>query len=249
MNIVMNERDYAIDALETCSLGAKPYETLSRIARYYSSEKYKKPEIRKLLESFMLKCDPTINLVKWQEPIDKLVKDSDKYPLIELKFIPITARELEVCGSVGGKQMQRLIFTLICLAKYSNAVNEKNDNWVNRTDREVFKMANVVTSIKRQSLMLNDLRELGLVRFSNKVDNINTKVLCIDQDGEPVLYITDYRNLGYQYMRYCGEPYFECAECGIVIKRTSNAQKYCCDCAISVNRQKTLENWRNNVAV
>ena len=246
MSIVLNEKDFAITALEKCTLDAKPLETLSRIARYYHSEQYKKSEIRSLLESFMLKCDPGINIVKWQDTIDRLVKEADKFKLIEIDSVPITNRELDICDSLDGKQMRRLMFTLVCLAKFANMANEQNAGWVNRPDKEIFKLANVVTSVKRQSLMLNDLRSSGLIRFSRKVDNININVQCIDMDGDAYLQITDFRNLGYQYMRYCGEPYFECAECGIVIKRMSNAQKYCHDCAVDINRQNAREIYQNH---
>lgn len=248
MSIVLNEREFAEGALETCSIGQKPLETLGRIARYYAADGYKRGEICSLLEEFLLKCDPGINVVKWQNAIEKQAKMACKADLIEIDSIPITQSELDVCDSLNGKQVRRLMFTLICLAKFSNAVNEKNSDWVNRQDREIFKMANVVTPVKRQSLMLNDLRELGLVRFSRKVDNVNINVLCIDSDGDAALHISDFRNLGYQYMQYCGEPYFECEACGLVIKRTNNRQRYCRDCGAEINRQKSRENWKRNMA-
>lgn len=241
---MLNERDFAQEAIQNCVLGAKPTETLKCVAKYYHSEGYKKADIVLMLEDFMLKCDPTINIVKWQDTIERKVKDADKYGLIELDSIPVTQKELDICQGLSGKQIQRLMFALICLAKFSNAVNNKNNNWVNRQDKEIFRMANLVTPIKRQSLMLNDLRGLGLIRFSKKVDNININVQCLDDSGEPVLLISDFRNLGYQYMQYCGEPYFECASCGLVIKRTNNSQKYCPECAVEINRQKTRENSR-----
>ena len=247
MSIVLNERECAIEALQKCVLDAKPLVTLGRVAKYYRAEGYKKSEIHSMLESFMLKCDPTINIVKWQDAIDRQIKDVDKFPLIEIEGVPITQCELDVCNSLSGIQMRRLMFTLICLAKFCNAVSDKNNGWVNRPDKEIFKMANVVTPIKRQSLMLNDLREAGLIRFSRKVDNININVKCIDDVGEPALIVTDYRNLGYQYMRYCGEQYFECASCGIVIKKTGKNHKYCSDCAADINRQRALHNYLKQV--
>lgn len=248
MGIVLNEREFAEQALESYTLGSKPLETLGRIARYYTADGYKRGEICSLLEGFLLKCDPGINIVKWQDAIERQVKAASKFGLIEIDSIPITQAELDVCGALSGVQMKRLMFTLICLAKYSNAVNEKNNGWVNRPDIEIFKMANVVTSVKRQSLMLNDLRALGLIRFSRKVDNININVECIDYTGNAVLNIVDFRNLGYQYLRYCGEPYFECESCGIVIKRTNNSQRYCRECGIEINRQKSRENRRRDAA-
>lgn len=240
MGIVLNERDYVDRILQRYELGVKPTETLSRVARYYMSiDGAKKSSVRAKLEDFMLRCDPTINLVKWQDTIDRIIKSSDKFPLISIESVPITAKEIEICDSLDGVQSRRLMFTLICLAKYSNLVNEKNGGWVNRQDKEIFKLANVVTSIKRQSLMLNDFRSAGLIRFSKKVDNVNINVLCIDDGGLSVLDIRDFRNLGYQYMRFHGDPYIECEECGLVIKKRSNAQKYCHDCAVDVNRQRT----------
>lgn len=248
MSIVLNEREFAESALETCTLGTKPLETLGRIARYYTADGYKRGEVCSLLEEFLLKCDPGINIVKWQNTIERQVKTANKVGLIEIDSIPITKKELSVCDGLSGTQMRRLMFTLICLAKYSNTVNPKNSGWVNRQDREIFKLANVVTPIKRQSLMLNDLRELGLVRFSRKVDNVNINVQCLDLCGDPELLISDFRNLGYQYLRYCGEPYFECEACGLVIKRTNNSQRYCRDCGAEINRQKSRENWKRNTA-
>lgn len=242
MSIVLNEREYVENILQGCELGTKPTETLSHVARYYSSlDGISKSDVRAALEEFMLRCDPTINLVKWQDIIDKIIKGANKFQLIRIDSVPITEKEMAACDLLDGLQPRRLLFTLICLAKYSNLVNEKNSGWVNRQDKEIFKLANVVTSIKRQSLMLNDLRSAGLIRFSKKVDNININVLCIDKNGTSVLDITDFRNLGYQYMRFHGDPYIECEQCGLVVRKRSNAQKYCHECGIEVNRQRTRE--------
>lgn len=239
MGIVLNELDYVRDILDRGELGSKPTETLSRVARYYSSLKgATKSSVSASLEDFMLRCDPTINLVKWQDTIDRIVRGANKFPLINIESVPITEGEMKTCDSLEGVQCRRLLFTLICLAKYSDLVNEKNGGWVNKQDKEIFKLANVVTSIKRQSLMLNDFRSAGLIRFSRKVDNVNINVQCLDTGGKTVLKIRDFRNLGYQYMRFHGDPYIECEECGLVIKKRSNAQKYCHDCAIDVNRQR-----------
>lgn len=249
MGIVLNEREYALEALRRCELGVKPADTLRCVAKYYRAEGYHKAEIHERLEVFLQKCDPGINLVKWQDTVARYVKDAERYPLLEIEGVPITRRELEICGGLTGKQMPRLLFTLLCLAKYSDMASEKNNGWVNRSDREIFSMANIVTPTRRKSLMLNDLRGAGLIRFSRKVDNVNINVSCIDKEGEAEMVITDYRNLGYQYLMRCGEPYFECAECGIMVRRANNAQKYCKGCALEVNIQKTMENQRNAMAV
>ena len=246
MDIILNEADFARNAIENCELGDSPFDTIGHVAKFYRYEGYGRADMTRLLEEFMLKCDPTINIVKWQDMIERQVKYAYKFPLVDIKYVPITQKELDICDGLSGRQMQRLMFTLICLAKYADLVNAKNNGWVNRQDKEIFKLANVMTSVKRQSLMLNDLRGAGLIRFSRKVDNVNINVTCIDNDGEPVLQIDDFRNLGNQYLRYRGEPYFTCASCGLVVKKTGNRQMYCADCGAEVHRQVMRDQWRTN---
>ena len=48
VNVILSERVFAENAIENRTLGNKPVETLSRIARYYYSEGYKKKEIKSI---------------------------------------------------------------------------------------------------------------------------------------------------------------------------------------------------------
>lgn len=242
-NIILNERACAEYALDNLSLGAKPIETLGRVARYYYSIGYKKKDIGSLLEDFMLKCDPAINIVKWQAAIDRQVSNADKYELIDISGISITRAEIDKIQQIDGKLLQRLMFAMLCLAKYGNAVNPKNNNWVNKKDKEIFSLANISLTTKRQSLMINDLWTMQYIGFSRVVDNININVKIIDDSSPTVLYISDFRNLGNQYMRYCGEKYIECECCGKVVKENHGKQHYCNECAIEIDRQKSLERY------
>lgn len=242
MNIVLNEREYVEQILQGHNTEAKPSEALMRLAKYFRNEKYKNNEIKAMLEGFILRCDPDANISNWDSMINQIVRSSEKHSLIEIDYIPITRSEMNICESLSGKQIQRLMFTLICLAKFYNSINEQGNGWVNRSDKEIFSMANVVTPIRRQSLMLNDLKEGGFISFSKKVDNINIRVDCLDSNSETVLRIVDYRNLGYQYMKYHGEPYFECSSCGLTVKKNANNQKYCSQCAARENIKRTVRN-------
>lgn len=244
MGIILNERACAEQALETLSLGNKPVETLGRLAKYYYSEGYRKEQIGGLLEDFMLKCDPTISIVKWQDAIDRQVSNADKYPLIDIKGIDITQSEIERIKALDGKIRQKLMFTMLCLAKYGNILHPANNNWVNKKDKEVFSLANITITTRRQSLYINDLWSAGYVGFSKVVDNINLNVRIVDNSSETALTITDFRNLGNQYLRFAGEKYFECQCCGLVVKKKSDKQKYCTACAVEVDRQKALERYR-----
>lgn len=245
MGIIINEREFAEAAIVHSDLGEHPTETLSCVAKLYKQQGYKRAEVQEKLERFLIACDPQANIVKWQETLQRIVRLAFKYPMVEICEIPITQLEMDLCKSLRGVQRQRLMFTLICLARLANLVNNTNGNWVNRGDKEIFKLANVRVSQVRQSLMLNDLMTEGLIGFSKKVDNINIRVDCLDPGGAPKYKISDLRNLGFQYMKLAGHNYMECQSCGIVIPRRTNNQKYCPDCGAEENRQKTRKYWND----
>jgi len=243
MTIVLNEREWTEDMITQRSLGKRPFETMCRVARYYLDSGMSKRDVRRTLDNFLLKCDPSVSLPKWADTLDRALARAAKYASINIESITVTKPEMARIEACGGKQTQRLAFTLLCLAKYWNAVSEKADSWVNNKDSDIMRMANINTSIKRQSLMYHNLNESGMIRFSKKVDSTNVRV-CFIEDGETALHITDFRNLGYQYLKYHGEPYFVCANCGITTKLNApvkgKKQKYCPECAVQVATQQMV---------
>lgn len=247
--IVLNEKQWVEDAIQNSALGNKPSETLGRLARYYKELGYKNDEISKLLEEFMIHCDPTINVIRWQPVIENSVKYAQKAGLINVPPIVITQRELDKIAELHGLLLQRLMFTLLCLSKYGNAVNPKNNSWVNRDVREILTLANVKVTIRRQSLLFNDLWNAGFIGYSNIVDNINVNVKIVDESCDStVMEIEDFRNLGNQYMMHIDNGYMVCQHCGAVVKRNSPNQKYCKVCSVDINIQKTIENRATYVA-
>ena len=241
--IVLNEHDWAKEQIDNKTLGSKPYETFCRVAKYYLDNGATKKEARRQLDSFLLMCEPTASLPKWSETLDYAIKRASKYDAIDIDCIKISKPEMDKIDSLNGKQLRRLAFALLCLAKYWDIVNAHGDHWVNSKDCDIMRMANINTSIKRQSLMYHTLSELGLIRFSKKIDNTNVRV-CFIEDGETAMEVSDFRNLGYQYLKYHGEPYFECENCGLTVKQsnktTGRKQKYCQDCAAEIKIQQTI---------
>lgn len=244
MSIVLNEYEWAERMIGNHELGKKPIETLNRVAKYYLENRYSKPEIRKLLDTFLTQCDPSVSLVHWSDTLDKVTKNVGKFPLIRLDGVNITYEELERIETLGGKQIRRLAFTLLCVAKYWDAVSESNNHWVNSPDKEIMQMANINTSIKRQSLMFAELRDAGFIKFSKKIDNLNVQVLFMEP-GKTAIHIQDFRNIGYQYLKHYGAPYFECVNCGITVKIQEPArgrrQKYCPSCAVELHMKQKVD--------
>ena len=232
------------------SLGQKPFETLRRVARYYIDSGISKNELRNEMDMFLLRCDPSASIPKWNDTIDLAISKASKHRAININSVDITYSELKTINALNGRQIKRLAFTLLCLAKYWDSVSGTESHWVNSKDSDIMRMANINTSIKRQSQMYHTLSELGLIQFSKKIDNTNIKVCFISNascDNDIAIKISDFRNIGYQYLKYYGEPYFECSNCGIVTKykdpsnaRSTRQQKYCTSCAVKINTQQRV---------
>lgn len=242
MGIVLNEHYSAEQSILEKNLGRKPSETLARIARYYidDCDGENKQTVRNKLDSFLLQCDPTASIPKWSGILDFATDWAFKHEAVNIDSIIITEPEIKKIDSLEGTQIRRLAFVLLCLSKYWNKVNKQNDNWVNNKDNEIMSFANINTSIRRQCAMYTELRNQEMIQFSKKVDNTNVKVLFAE-DGEPAIIVTDLRNLGYQYLKYHGEPFLECANCGLTVKRANNKQKYCNSCYESIHLRQRVD--------
>lgn len=244
MSIVLKENEWARQQLAERSLGKRPAETLRRVARYYLDEGLTKSQVYKRLDAFIMQCGTDITAMRKDVRIENAIKLAQKYPAVDIDYIIITIPELEVIDTLTGTQARRLAFTLLCLAKYYATISPESTGWVNESNSEIMKMSNVKTSLKRQSLLFRVIRDAGIIRFSKNVGNTNVQVL-LSKEGDTAMKITDFRNLGYQYLKYHGGAYFECQSCGVTTRyndvTNKRGQKYCSACAAKIATRQKVE--------
>lgn len=220
---------------------------LSIYARYlYHEQNLRKAGIIKELNLFMENNYPHYNPVDWTAHFEKYTNKAGKYPLCKCTGVWITAGELKTITEIHDKVLERLAFTLLCLAKFSNFRNPNNNNWVNYTNGEIYSIACINTTAFEKDIKLNTLKELGLIEYAKKVNSLNIQVLYIEEDSEKKLFISDFRKLGYEWRLYKGEKYIRCAACGILAKNTNGKRKYCKDCAENQNKMKALQRYYEN---
>ena len=150
------------------SLGQKPFETLRRVARYYMDQGVPQKDVRKMMDIFLIQCDPAASIPKWTATIEAAITRASKYPAVIIDSVTVSQEELKTILSLTGRQLRRLAFTLLCLSKYWDAATRSASHWVNTRDSDIMRMANINTSIKRQSQMYHRLNELGMIEFSKK---------------------------------------------------------------------------------
>lgn len=236
MDIIMNEYTYAENLLnkqdlKACDLGDKPSSTLNLLARYYREIGKNDDEIKEFLSDFLNRClKDKYKESKWIDSIFYQVIKSKKYNLKKVDNVIVTKSEMEIIQSVKGKSRQKVLFTLLILAKYYNAVSDKNKNWTNLEYKKIFKLANVQLSIQNQALLINDLYNCGFVNVSKNVGKPNIQVNFVDNESDTVLTIARLKDLGKEYLMFCGEDYIRCQKCGTLVKNYKNTNKYCKTC-------------------
>ena len=244
MPVVLNEVKQAEHIIEKGEVGNKPTSTLFLLGKYYRvKENLDKEHTFNKLNEFMENNYKNYNSALWEDIIEDISKKANKYKLREIDSIGITQQELDEISEIGNLKYQKLLFTMLCYAKLYNLISENNNGWINADIKEIFKVARV--SVKHRNdkfLYLNDLERTGLISFSSKNDNLNIKVNFVDMGGESVLDVDDFRELGYEYLKYIGKGKFaRCLECKQIIRKTNNRILYCKKCYKEIN-QKDAKN-------
>ncbi len=217
-------------------------------AKYLHEMGMNKREMRSKIEELLLRCDSGVNLERYAKMINWAISCSGDRKLIRVNEVTVTESEIARIKEADGVTRQRFLFALLCLAKYRNKVTGKTEGWVNVDVSDILKMANVVMTTKKRGLMLHDLIEAGYIQMSERVDSNSLRVLFIDEESEPVIQVADFRNLGYRYNSISDNRYVECAECGLLVRRGSNHQRYCDKCARRISAASRAKYFQGSIA-
>lgn len=233
--IVLNEKVYLDEYLKSNKFLDNPYYIVGLYIRYqYFYNNLKPKQIKQVAYDFLESRYPQFSYNKsyWDDFIDISIRKAKKYPLRELNGIRITQMELNTISNIKNKILERLAFTLLCLAKYSIAVNPKSNGWVNFDAKIIYSLAHINCTVAERYQKLSKLYDMGLLELPKKNDNLSVRVTYINDNSDAALFIDDFRELGFEYLKYKGENYIRCGECGKLIRNNKNGtRRYCLDCA------------------
>lgn len=231
MDIFLNEIAEAERIIESKDLGVKPSQSLFLLAKYYRYVmKYKKSKIITTLTDFIKSTGINYRPSNWEKSVERQVDRTRNNPPINIEYIGITQKELENIAELKSPPVERIAFTALCLAKYRNILNARNNNWVCASHKMLFSLSSVNKTKYEKEMMIHKLVKAGMLQPAFAVGNTNLKVKFIDDNSPIVLKITDMRELGKEYMLYRGKKYARCENCGRLFYKRSNSQLYCKNC-------------------
>nr|DAZ83430.1 MAG TPA: transmembrane protein [Caudoviricetes sp.] len=231
MDIFLNEIAEAEKIIESKDLGVKPSQSLFLLAKYYRYVmKYKKSKIITVLTDFIKSTGINYRPSDWEKSVERQVDRTRNNPPINIEYIGITQKELEDIARLKSPPVERIAFTALCLAKYRNILNARNNNWVCASHKMLFSLSSVNKTKYEKEMMIHKLVKAGMLQPAFAVGNTNLKVKFIDDNSPIVLKITDMRELGKEYMLYRGKKYVRCKNCGRLFNKRANNQVYCKNC-------------------
>ena len=235
MEIILDEERYAESILKNGVINDKIPNILNILAKYYYHVfGYRKKKIQKLLTEFMeLNYNNyCLNKVQWDETIEKIAAKTGKSRLFKSAGVCITKPEMHVITSIRDEKLERIYFALMCIAKLWNQKKENNNGWVNLDLKSVFELARVNAKRRERNFKINDLYAKNLIDLPKNITNTSIKVLEINENGDEELFVSDFRELGYEYLKYKGQNFIRCANCGILTRGNKrDTKKYCNACA------------------
>ena len=250
MNIIVDEKSWAEDVLSGNLKPTSQMLALVILGKYYIEKGDSTTALRKDLEGYLSNNGYHPESIVSQGMIDKAIVSAKKAKLFIMTPIHIKAEELAKIDSLKNAQARRLAFTLLCLSRYFDQRYESGEGWVTIEDCKIMQMANIKTSIERQTILYNQLAEARMVRFAHKVDDCKMQVI-FRGGKDDILEIKDLRNLGYQYMALTQDGFHRCVNCGLTFKTPPKDTprgrkiKYCEDCAKKIAIRQRVE-WMAN---
>ena len=243
---ILNEKTYIENTVLTSNKAIeRPGQTLPLLAQYYYQyEGLRKKRIVEMLLLTLAQKYPLYpnNKSEWADTCEQIARHTGGKPLLEIESVGITQNELDTIAQANDKALERVLFTLLCLVKYYNAKNPKNNDWVNTDIKDIFNLAKVKGNAAEREKMIHRLKEAGFIEIPKRVDKVNLRVTFAEGDKKPVLFISDFRELGLQYNNYMGYgDYFKCEKCGITVKankKNANVKNLCKSC---LNERKTRD--------
>ena len=216
---------------------------LNILGKYFKWQGMNDSDIQKNLIEYCQKFDPTFNDVMMADKLERAVKGTS-YPIKLSHPVQISKGEMISIRTLEDVQLQKLLFTILAVAKYDHKLNTRSGFYYNDDNTVLFKMA-----------------RLGNLRKQERVDAIHYlnmhKYIYADTHGAYEVVVAEGMDFPPADVQVIIEniekvmDYFpwQCPKCGKDILGKPKRRKICDDCYVVQRRndirknvQKTREN-------
>ena len=208
-------------------------------------KKHKAREIYEVINKFLIENYGDYNEIDWEELVRGIIKTTlrnDNPVINNVKEVEIYKSEVEFIKNIKGEKFQKLAFTYLVYARLLYKLEGKNEEcWIDgKHQTEIFKDANVTDKGRLQLEDIHRMYKNNILELSFINSNNNVRITFNEKEKNEVGFIVnDFRELGLQWLDYCGNNKIEkCEICNRRIVKTTNIKKYCKQCGINIKKEK-----------
>lgn len=212
---------------------SNPRKAIWTLSLYYIQIKNcNEKEVFQKIIDYISERDSDFYYEQYLNDINKCIKKAKKYEIKNIDKIIITKSEMDVIQSFNDIKKEKIVFVLIALAKYFNALYGNDRDCCFAKTRDIFKYARVVIPASERDYYLHFAYESGVLLPNFSVGSNMQLVGVVSHNEEEsalVLDEYDYKELAYAYLNYKDGGYKRCKECGAWFKTKSSEPnlKYC----------------------
>ncbi len=255
-NYIFNEKQYIEDFLNGTQVENKIglRYIIGLLFRYYTIYKSDEINSRKVKDQILNDIknngsfhDNSIQDFELEKIIKSVIAKNKKYykdngmykPLKQLEYIPLYKGEFDFIQTLETEQEKKFMFTCYILARFYNTT------WVNSSETEIFKLANITKTSKEKSLFIGKLLREEKIFMSDYITSLALKLKEVKQENdEEVIKVYEMKNLGNLFLAHIRPNYKQCEECGRLVRiksKNDGRTKYCVACRKKINSQLVMK--------
>lgn len=197
---------------------SNPRNAIWTLALYYIKIKQvSEKDVLNLIVEYMTAHDSSFYYEQYLADIKKCINKAKKYDIKNIENITITKAEMNKIKSFNDIKKEKIVFVLVALAKYFNALYEHDRDYLFAKTSDIFKYARVVIPASERDYYLHFAYDSGVLlpNFNIGANMQLVGIISHDENDEAELVLNecDYQELAYTYLNYKDGGYKRCATC------------------------------------
>ena len=233
---IYNEVEYAENLIKSGFLTRRKLYELSVLAKYYFSQNKSKKEVFDLLVKFCEENMENFNKVLYFDKLNNIVNSNKNAQIKNIKYIEITKSDMEIIDNLPDIELKKVLTSIIVLYKIKNRTT--GGRYINIKYSALSRISHIKSTSNIRDILFN-LTKLGIINIC-----INGAIECLCDinfdDDNSLFTVKDFDNIGLYLMNYTNHKYIECEECGKMIRKKNNSNKFCSECAKKRHRMAKL---------
>ena len=227
--------------------------TIYSLAKYnYHALQLNDKENYNSVLKYILKNSDNIFEESIYSDIINCIKSAKKHKFASIDEVCITESELKVIKDLDDIKQEKVIFVILAIAKYLNAIQNESYDAAFLTNSEICKMARVTIPVNERDVFMQFAYDKELLYRHTWAGSERKKLTFISHDPEDKVILrlneADYRDLAYTYISYLEPHKFRrCVSCGRWMRRNNYDKRLCTECSKNSNtteekdKMKTIE--------